>query len=204
MQLHGAGVVQNRAYATVLFARACAAGYVKGCEAQQAVESAVNAGNLDHSACLRGPGAVCEPGRTRTDVAIEKNLPSSETVTKLVQACEAQQPQACVELGALYMQGVGVPRDSHRAAAAWARACQRNVGSACFNLGMLYTLDQEMPTNAVKAAMLFAKACHLGDLAGCYKRALALSEGIGVSRDVATAHTLFDRACKGGIVLACR
>ena len=79
----------------------------------------------------------------------------------LIRKCEAQNGEACTELGALHLVGLGVPLDYSKAAEYYTKGYELQDGSACGSLGTLYANGLGVPLDYSKAAKYCTKGCEL-------------------------------------------
>lgn len=83
------------------------------------------------------------------------------------QACDSGKLRDCVQLGALYVHGVGVTKDPAKAAPLFQKACDGGDPEGCLQLGALYALGDGVVKDAAKAKALIQKACDGGELEAC-------------------------------------
>ncbi|MBP9086109.1 MAG: sel1 repeat family protein [Kofleriaceae bacterium] len=83
------------------------------------------------------------------------------------QACKGGDMVSCTNLGVLYEQGIGVPKDATKAAALFEQACKGGDMVGCANLGILHADGTGVPKDATKAAALFQQACAGGLAQAC-------------------------------------
>lgn len=118
-------------------------------------------------------------------------------------ACDGGDIRSCVQLGVLYSNGYGVPKDEQKASALFQKACDRGSTAACSNLGSFYAMGRGVPRNGAKAAALYQRACNAGEPAGCYGLGFAYEWGLGVPKDQTKADALYQRACSDGDAAGC-
>ena len=88
------------------------------------------------------------------------NLP--DAAEKFQRACDLNGAAGCYNLGVMYNDGAGVPRDANRAFGLFTRACEGDYPSACNNLAVMYREGSSIPRNESYAASLYMRACNLG------------------------------------------
>ena len=67
-----------------------------------------------------------------------RRLPTAEeAVAAFDDACVKGDAEACRNLGVLYSEGNGVPKDPVRALALYGQACDKDNAAACNNLGLV-------------------------------------------------------------------
>jgi TPR repeat protein len=121
----------------------------------------------------------------------------------LKRRCEAGALELCYQLGLLYQEGEGVPKDQARAVALYQRACGKPVDSGCFVRGYAYDGGPGVVLRPRRAASLFKAACDAGLAAGCFDLGLMYVSGDGVPRDPAQVDALYRKACEGGVTRGC-
>ena len=110
----------------------------------------------------------------------------------------------CFELGESYREGIGVPRDTARAAEYYKQACEGGYAAGCGALGYSYSTGEGVELDKIRAAELYRLACVGGDARGCYNLGVAYNLGLGVPQDPAHAAELYRRACEVGYAEGCR
>jgi uncharacterized protein len=111
--------------------------------------------------------------------------------------------RACSLLGALYIAGDGIPKDTEKGLGLSALGCKRGDSFGCFNAAAVYTAGGDVPADAAKAASYLDLACKGGDGEGCYDLAIAYEKGNGVASDPKRGAQLRKRACELGFAKAC-
>ena len=110
-------------------------------------------------------------------------------------ACDADDSEACKNLGVSYFYGKGVEPDYERAAAANAKACDRSEYVACANLGLALMEGKGVSVDRAKAIEHFERACENGVDSTCRRAAFALE----VDGETERAQGLFDKACDSAV-----
>ena len=82
--------------------------------------------------------------------------------------------QGCNDLGALYADGKGVPKDEVRATSLYEVACSQHNVSGCANLGWHLYKGIGIKVDKPKGRELLAMACGTNDEWACAKEKLAL------------------------------
>lgn len=115
-------------------------------------------------------------------------------------AAAAGHTRAQINLGILYLRGLGVPRDVVNARAWLEKAAASGDLQALYTLGraMDEGSDQIAP-DPVRAADLYRRAAEKGHVLAGLRYGLALSEGIGIKRDVAAAQKWLVQARDNGV-----
>jgi serine/threonine protein kinase len=127
----------------------------------------------------------------------------SEASPLLDKACSSGNGEACKDLGNLYRDGGGVPKDGSRAAAFYSKACDVSNGLACTNLGVMYANGNGVPKDDARAAALYSSACNANDTLGCTNLGSMYWNGRGVLHDDSHAAALYSRACDANNAIAC-
>ena len=111
--------------------------------------------------------------------------------------------RACSLLGALYIAGDGIPKDTEKGLELSALGCDRGDSFGCFNAAAVYAAGAGVPADPAKAAAYLDRACKGGDSEGCYDLAIAYEKGNGVARDPKRGAELRKKACELGFTKAC-
>jgi serine/threonine protein kinase len=121
----------------------------------------------------------------------------------LDKACAGGSGEACKDLGNLYHDGNGVPKDGSRAAAFYSKACNTSPPMGCNNLGVMYHNGDGVAQDDSRAANLYSQACNAGDALGCTNLGNSYWFARGVSNDDVRAASLYSRACNAGNGAGC-
>ena len=151
------------------------------------------------------PSAATVPAAAAPALTILED--PAEAVEKIRARAEAGDNDAWFELGVEYITGERVPRDSGKAADAFARGADRGVVSCQFNLGVCFQHGDGRPQDAAKALHWFSQAANGGHADGLFQLAMAYRTGSGVPQDLVAANALMmlaksrgsDDARRGGI-----
>jgi TPR repeat protein len=115
-------------------------------------------------------------------------------------AASAGHTRAQINLGILYLRGLGVPRDLVNARAWLEKAAASGDPQALYTLGRAMDEGSEqIVPDPVRAADLYRRAAEKGHVLAGLRYGLALSEGIGIKRDVATAQKWLVQARDNGV-----
>jgi hypothetical protein len=109
--------------------------------------------------------------------------------------------RALVELGQMYEQGRGVPKDVRRAVELYERAAEQSRWARA-KLGVLYLEGNEIPKDYEKARRWLQRAAADGNPAARNNLGLMYDRGLGVGVDHAAAADLYLAALRGGNVQA--
>ena len=124
---------------------------------------------------------------------------SEKAATTPAARCASGDAKTCYDLGVLYDNRKGVPRDKVRAMQFYQQACTGGYASACDNLGVMYSGEMD----DVRAEQLYEQACRGGSASGCANLGGVYEHGIGVHRDRVLAAHFYEQACKGGDAQGC-
>jgi len=120
-------------------------------------------------------------------------------------ACTRGDGDACRDLGYMYENGDGVPRDTSRAAALNARAftllsksCDAGDGSKCGELGWMYEYGPKIAQDHARAAESYTKGCDAGNAESCLRLSNLYSRGDGVQQNSTEEVALDTKACNLG------
>lgn len=115
-------------------------------------------------------------------------------------AAAAGHTRAQINLGILYLRGLGVPRDIVNARAWLEKAAASGDPQALYTLGRAMDEGSEqIAPDPVRAADLYRRAAEKGHVLAGLRYGLALSEGIGNKRDVAQAQKWLVQAHDNGV-----
>ena len=115
-------------------------------------------------------------------------------------AAMAGHTRAQINLGILYMRGLGVPRDLINARAWLEKAAASGDPQALYTLGRAMDEGSEqIAPDPVRAADLYRRAAEKGHVLAGLRYGLALSEGVGIKRDVVQAQKWLARARDNGV-----
>lgn len=98
------------------------------------------------------------------------------------------------QLGHLYGNGEGVPKDSLQAAEWWKKAAEQGDAQAQNNLGVMYLRGDGLPKDSAKAFGWFHKAAIQGDQFGQRNLAYRYALGDGVVKDLVLAYAWLNLA----------
>jgi hypothetical protein len=115
-------------------------------------------------------------------------------------AAAAGHTRAQINLGILYLRGLGVPRDIVNARAWLEKAAASGDPQALYTLGRaMDEASEQIAPDPVRAADLYRRAAEKGHVLAGLRYGLALSEGIGIKRDVALAQKWLVQARDNGV-----
>jgi TPR repeat protein len=128
---------------------------------------------------------------------------SKQVAAAFDKKCLAGDLEACRNLGVMYSEGVGVPKDARRGAALYAQACNGNLLAGCNHLALLLAEGLGIAKDLPKAVELYQKACDGGYGLACRNLGLLFRDGRGVDKDLSRAETLLDKACNARAPFGC-
>jgi TPR repeat protein len=100
-------------------------------------------------------------------------------------------------LGAMYLQGMGVATDLQEAAKWYRKAADQNLAEAQYNLGLMCAQGIGMPQDYPEAAAWFREAAEQGFAAAQKDLGLLYANGTGVPEDFVEACKWFSLAAAG-------
>ena len=103
---------------------------------------------------------------------------------------KAEQGDAAAQfnLGLMYADGDGVPKDAVEAVKWYRKAAEQGNADAQFNLGLMYDNGKRVPKDAVEAVKWYRKAAEQGNANAQYNLGNMYNRGEGVPRDLVQAH----------------
>ncbi|MGH6991268.1 MAG: tetratricopeptide repeat protein [Stellaceae bacterium] len=119
-------------------------------------------------------------------------------VTYIRRAAEAGYPTAVYEMGYLYENGDGVPRNMAMAARWYMKGAGMGEARAEAAVGLLYEDGIEVPDNWLIAAQWYEKSAAQGARKGEFRLARAFQYGIGVPLDLNKAVYWYEKAAAQG------
>lgn len=110
---------------------------------------------------------------------------------------------ACSLLGAMYLEGQGVPFDFELGRTFSERGCRGRSPLGCFNAAIVFANGRGVDVDMTQAARFYELACDYDDGEACHILSGMYAEGNGVARDAARAEALSKKACELGFAGAC-
>lgn len=107
-------------------------------------------------------------------------------------------PTAQAALGAMYMDGLGVPRDISKALPWLQAAADRGMADSQLRLGTLYLLGEGVPADAGQAARWFKSAADKGMAKAQVNMAAMYYQGVGAPKDLKLSYLYAGLAAKQG------
>jgi len=205
----GRGVARDPRLATTYLEQSCTLGSADGCFSMGGVAAELRTGSRARvrqyyeRGCKLGSGWSCIAARSQgsavSNPAVESQLLASEG-----KLCDLGYPVNCNNVGVVYEDGIGVPRDPVRAAQFRARACDQDFGPACSELASATLAGVGVQRSPADAMALYEKACGLEDYPSCDTLGGLLIEGTKLPADSSRGIELCTRACEHGQAASCR
>ena len=120
----------------------------------------------------------------------------------LRERAEAGDAEAQSELGRMYKEGEGVPRDYGQAARWLRQAAEQGDVDAQIDLGLMLREGLGRPADPREAAQWFQRAADRGDVWAQTELGIMYTDGTGIPQDYDRAMGLFDRAADRGYAWA--
>jgi uncharacterized protein len=172
----GHGTAKDDAKAIELFKQACDLGAMRGCRG--AAGLLIDAEPADHAGALGYADKGCKASYDDScfvyGVVLFRLKKDYDVALKhLLWGCDSDKPTrpglACNLAGAIYADGLGMPKDVAKALPLFEKACEKDSVDGCENAGEAYRKGVGAPRDLVKAEERFAKACTLGATDRCKK-----------------------------------
>ena len=128
--------------------------------------------------------------------AYAANRQTAEAIATYRKAADKGSSAAMVELGVMYANGTGVPRDERQARALLERAAEAGNPRGVANLAALSS-NTGAQTDPVKARAQLSKAAET-NVEAQYQLGMMLAEGEGGPKDDVSARALFEKAAAQG------
>jgi TPR repeat protein len=108
-----------------------------------------------------------------------------------------------VNLGIMFANGVGVAKDTGRAATLFQGACGAGIGAGCDHFGLALEFGQGIQQDLPRAIETLKKGCDLKNAEACNRRALMAERAQGSPKDPVTAVSFYQKACDLGDAFGC-
>ena len=138
-----------------------------------------------------------------------ESKPSSESPASNTSAVELQRlakkfaeqgdAVAQFDLGVMYYNGNGVPKDYTKASKYYTLAAEQGLSSAQYNLGLLHEHGKGIPKDYAKAALWYSFAAEQGEVKSQAKLGYLCFFGLGVPKDFVTAYMWLNLAASSGL-----
>src|SRR5439155_642019 len=103
------------------------------------------------------------------------------------------------DLGFMYQNGDGVPKDSAQAAQWYRKAAEQGLSGAQNSLGVMYANGNGVPKDSAQAAQWYRKAAEQDLSAAQFNLGLLYDNGDGVPKELVTAYMWFSLVAGQGI-----
>lgn len=107
--------------------------------------------------------------------------------------------EAQFNIGAIYEEGLGVPKDPSEAAGWYGLAAGQGHAQAQYNMGALYADGRGVPRDDARAAVWWRKAADQDHGKAQYNLGVFYQLGRGLRQDLSKAQFWFDRAAANGV-----
>jgi hypothetical protein len=114
----------------------------------------------------------------------------------LMEKAEAGDSDAQIDLGFIFSDGRGIPREFTEAANR--KAAERGIPQAQYNLGIMYDNGRGVPQDYAEAAKWYRKAAEQGDESAQLNLGCMYDKGEGVPQDYAEAAKWYRKAAEQG------
>ena len=114
--------------------------------------------------------------------------------------CDGRNAAGCNNLGFLYANGRGVPKDDGRAFTLYKQSCDLGEPVGCENIAWFHGHGQGgAAKDALRAIAFHKQACDAGNAGACRRLAEVSRDGLmGVTKDAGRASGFFKQSCDGG------
>lgn len=113
---------------------------------------------------------------------------------ELIKRAESNDPRAQFELGQLYANEVGIPKNSTEALKWFNKSAAANNADSIARIGLMYEFGEGVDTDKSRAIELYRNAVKLGGNRGMIAYANALIRGSGIQKNKEQAHSLLKTA----------
>lgn len=137
---------------------------------------------------------------TRRATALYESKHFVEAAPLYDQTCAAGNIYDCDRLGFMYMNGLGVTKDTARAELLETKACDGGNPYGCGNLGFL---EQTVEQDYAKAFQHYSKACNARHARSCSNLGFLHEGGKGVPVDIGKAKSFYSKGCSLGDQWGC-
>jgi hypothetical protein len=172
-------------------------------KARQLIQAAANQGLAPAQqalANLNAGGAKPLPGADAWNAGVARYRAGDHTgAAKLVlEAAQAGHPTAIYEMGYLYENGDGVPKNLNEALRWYRLGAEKGEASSEAALGQFYENGQGVPDDWVEAAKWYTKSAQQDNKAGAFRLGRAYQYGIGVPINLGQSIAWYDKAAAQG------
>ena len=212
------GTTTNYGMAVAYYNKACTAHLPDGCanlgalydEGQGIAIDKVRADALFVEACNGGSSRGCNQlGLHYLYAKGGRAQDNTQASALFLKACDntrdaTSAAYACSNLGYMYANGLGVPRDYVKMIDVYTRSCNGGDPKGCFNLGVQYEKGEGVAQNDITATSLYRKGCDGGSAGACTGLGLLHEKGrAGTVADASVAATYYEKSCRGDYAYGC-
>jgi localization factor PodJL len=145
-------------------------------------------------------GASSPNGTAGGDRAAAPGVPAEPTpIQKLAEAAKNGDIRAQHDLGLIYVQGNGVPKDPKKGAILLEQSAGAGLPKAQYHVGVLYEKGLGVPRNVQTAFLWYQRAAMQGHVRAQHNLGTFYAEGKGTAQNYAEAARWFSRASRGGL-----
>lgn len=124
-------------------------------------------------------------------------------IKKYKTSCEYNFMPSCVDLGLMYVDGIGVAKSYENAIALFTRACDNKNFDGCGNLGYMFEAGLGTFKSLQKAFSLYKDSCDQGISSSCSNLGTFYLNGMFVEHSAEKAAKLFLFGCDNGFAKGC-
>lgn len=118
-------------------------------------------------------------------------------------ACDGKVELGCANVGILYENGLGVPKDGNRAIEIYKENCNKRGKNSCYHLGNAYRKGEIVERDYEQALNAYTLSCDVGVLGACANIGVMYEQGLGVQKDKKRAYNIYRVSCFRGLTKAC-
>jgi TPR repeat protein len=185
MYLKGNGVSRDAAKGRQLIATAAAQGFAPAQRELALIDSG-------------GPKPLAGADLWNQGVALYNSGNHTGAARLVLQAAQAGHPTATYEMGYLYENGDGVPKDLAQAAQWYQKGAAMGDAASESVLGLFYEEGQQVPDDWIEAAKWYQKSAAQNNASGQSRLGRAYEYGVGVPLDLDAAAGWYDKAAAQG------
>ncbi|MDR1921402.1 MAG: sel1 repeat family protein [Candidatus Adiutrix sp.] len=148
--------------------------------------------------CAPEAAAEAAPAEVSDDGSKTVSVTPQEAFQILLKAAEEGQPQAMLNIGAFYENGLGVVRNYSKALQWYARAGEAGLAEGLYNVGVCYEVGMGAAADMPTSVKYFEKAAEKKMPQALYKLASLYLAGNGVIADNAAAVKYLTEAAETG------
>ncbi len=200
-----------------LFEKACRADHIPACtDLGYSYENGQNGAEPDYDMADKWYKIACDAGDDHACASMIREGSDEERETlenafnRLTEACDADNFLACIELGAFYTLGQGVPEDRSFAYNLYTKACEGGAMLGCYYLGSVYAEGSGVTQDIKQAHHYYEMACTGGEISACNNLASLLDQRArknpadpSSAKDIARARKLYEQSCDAENTAGC-